>query len=351
MVATLLAATLVIAGCSSSAPAPTQAPSKPAAAAPTSAPAAPAAPTQAAAKKIDYPQKGKVITQNVPFGAGGGADITARTIQPLLEKELGVQMPIVNKPGGAGQVGLTEFVQTAKPDGYTIAWTLLPGTPASYLDPERKCIFTLKDFQLVSNFALDPVVLSVKKGSQFKTLKDLLDYAKANPGKVRVSSAGLMTTSHVAMVQLEKAAGVEFAHMFFEQQGEQRAALLGGHIETEANPVSETAPGVKSGDLEPLAIFDSQSSKYLPEVKTAESLGYKVAMSSARGIAVPAGTPMEIVNVLDAAVKKVATDPANQEQFDKMMLATRYMGPADYLKYWKEIEGIVQMVLDASRKK
>ncbi len=356
VVAIASAAMLVIAGCSSAAPAPapTQAPAKPAAPAPAptqaAAPAAAAAPTAAPAK-VEWPQKGKVITQNVPYGSGGGADITARTLQPLLEKELGVQMPIVNKAGGSGQVGMTEFVTTAKPDGYTVVWSLLPGTPASYLDPERKAVFTLKNLALVANFAFDPVVLSVKKGSQYKTLKDLIDYAKANPGKLRASSSGLMNTSHVAGVQLEKAAGIKFAHMFFEQQGEQRAALLGGHLEVELNTMSETAPGVKSGELEALVVFDDQESKFLPGVKTAKSMGYDVSMASSRGISMLAGTPAEIVNVMANAIKKIEGDPANKQQFDKMMLGTRYLGSKEYLDYWLATEKTVQMVLDSTKQK
>ncbi len=353
-------AMLVLAGCSSAAPAPapTQAPAKaaaPAAAAPTQAAApAAAAATQvaapAAAPKVAWPEKGKVITQNVPYGAGGGADISARTLQPLLEKELGVSMPIVNLAGGSGQVGMTEFVKSSKPDGYMVVWTLIPNVQTSYLDPERKAVYSMKDLQLVANFAYDPILISVKKGSKFKTLKDLVDYAKANPGKVRASSSGLMGTSHVAGVQLEMAAGIKFAHMFFEQQGEQRAALLGEHLEVELNTTSETVSGVKDGELTALAVFDQQESKYLPGVPTAKSQGYDVSMASSRGIAMKAGTPMANVNIMADAIKKIEADPANKVQFDKMNLGTKYLGPKDYQDYWAEKEKDIKAVMDASKK-
>ena len=341
-IAVTAAAGILLIGCSQApAAAPTQAPAKAAPAA--AAPAAPAA-------QESWPKKGQIITQNVPYGSGGGADITARTIQPMLEKELGVSMPIVNKSGGSGQVGMTDFVTNAKPDGSTIVWTLLPGVPASYLDPERKAVYSFKDIALVSNFAFDPVTISVKKGSQFKTLKDLVDYAKANPAKIRASSSGLMNTSHVGGVQLEQAAGIKFAHMFFEQQGEQRAALLGDHLEVELNTTSEVAPGLKSGELEILAVFDAKENPFLPGVPTAKSMGYDVEMASSRGISVLAGTPQIVIDTLANAVKKIEADPANQEQFKKMNLGTRYLGPKEYNDYWMGVEKTVKVVLDSTKK-
>lgn len=298
----------------------------------------------------DFPAKGKVITQIVPFGAGGGADITARTVQPWLEKELGVSMPIINKPGGGGQVGFTDFVKTAKPDGYTIVWALLPGTPASYLDPKRQARFSRKDFKLVANVALDPVSIVVKADSRHKTLQDLIAAAKASPGKIKATSAGVMVTSHTAAIQVELATGVRFAHLFYEQQGEQRAALLGGHADVEFNPVSETAADITSGQLRGLALCDAQPSKYVPKVPTAISQGVKCTVASVRGIAVPAGTPDKVVAVLAAAVRKVLADPQNQKTLDKIGLATRYMAGKDYEAYWSEAEKTVQAVLDTLKK-
>ena len=295
----------------------------------------------------DFPAKGKVITQIVPFGAGGGADITARAVQPWLEKELGVSMPIINKPGGGGQVGFTEFVKTAKPDGYTIVWALLPGTPASYLDPKRQAKFARKDFKLVANVALDPVSIVVKPDSPHKTLKDLVAAAKANPGKIKATSAGVMVTSHVGAIQIELATGVRFAHLFYEQQGEQRAALLGGHADVEFNPVSETAGEITSGQLRALALCDDQPSRYVPQVPTAASQGVKCSVASVRGIAVPAGTPDKVVAVLANAVRKVLSDPENQKQLDKIKLATRYMAGKEYEAYWAETEKTVAAGLKA----
>lgn len=337
----LVAAAMVVAvGCSQASPAPPPA-QAPAAAQPAAAPPA-----------AGFPEKGKVVMWTVPWGAGGGGDITARAFQPLLEKELGVSITVLNKAGGGGQTGLQEFLKSAKPDGYHIASTHLPNTAASYLDPERQATFTLKSFALVGNMVLDPVVFSVKKDGPYKTLKDVVDAAKANPGKLRLTSAGLMTNSHVGAIQLELASGAKFAHMFFEQQGEQRAALLGGHVEVEANPVSETAPGVKDGELLPLGIAAREESKYLPGLKTVISQGYDgVAMAAYRAISLPAGTSPEIVDRWTKALQKAATAPESIEMFDKMTLAAKYMNPQELMADWLEVEKVVQKILDQMKKK
>ena len=298
----------------------------------------------------EFPAKGKVITQIVPFGSGGGMDITARAVQPWLEKELGVPMPIINKPGGGGQIGFTEFVKTAKPDGQTLVFVLLPAVPSNYLDPKRKAVFSRKDFKLVANIAIDPVQIMVMPGSPYKTLKDLVAAAKANPGKIKVTSAGLMTPAHVAARRLELETGIKFAHMFYEQQGEQRGALLGGHADAEFNPVSETAGAVISGQLRSLGICDDKPSKFLPNTPTVVSQGYKATMASARGIALPAGTPDSIVSKMASAVAKVLAVPDNQKALDKLMLSTRFMSGKEYDEYWSDMEKTVKAVLDASEK-
>jgi tripartite-type tricarboxylate transporter receptor subunit TctC len=297
----------------------------------------------------DFPAKGKVITQIVPFGAGGGADITARAVQPWLEKELGVSMPIINKPGGGGQVGFTEFLKTAKPDGYTIVWALLPGTPASYLDPKRQAKFTRKDFKLVANVALDPVSIVVKPDSKFKNLrtswrrqKRTLARSRLPPGDGHLARRRGQIGSPPAQVRapLLRAAGQAA-----------RRALSAATPTSGFNPVSETAAEITSGQLRALALCDGQPSRYVPQVPTAISQGVKCSVASVRGIAVPAGTPDNVVSALANAVRKVLADPENQKQLDKIKLATRFMTGKEYEEYWAETEKTVAAGLKAMPQK
>jgi|GEM_PF-3511648 len=192
-------AILVTAGCGQSAPAPT--PTKAAAApAATAAPAAAtapakaaeptkpaAAPTVAAAPKVDFPQKGKSITINVPWDAGGAADVGTRLITPILEKELGVPVQVVNKPGAGSQTGLADFARAA-PDGYTIGNTNLPNTfPDLHGPPTAKATYSRKSFVPISNIVWDPEAIAVKADSPIKTVKDLVDLAKTKEIKVATS--------------------------------------------------------------------------------------------------------------------------------------------------------------------
>ena len=194
----------------------------------------------------NWPEKDKVITLYVAGGAGGAADIPARALVQCLEPELGNKIVVVNRP--PNQVGTTEYLAKAGTDGYTILFANSPTTHVAYLDPDRKAPYSRKDFMMVTGVGSGPSGVAVLKGSRFKTLKDLVEAAKANPGKIRATASGPFTLGDFGIVTLEKAAGVKFTRMYYDQQGEQRAALLGGHADAEFNGAFEFLPGQKSGD-------------------------------------------------------------------------------------------------------
>ena len=130
----------------------------------------------------EYPVKGKTITTIVPSTAGGGTDSAARLLAPYLEKELGVPVEIVNKPGASMQIGLTE-VARAKRDGYTLVWSVLPTAASIYLDPERQAAFKRDSLEPIAMYYGAPFGIVVLGSSSYKTLKDVVDAAKADPGK------------------------------------------------------------------------------------------------------------------------------------------------------------------------
>ena len=125
-----------------------------------------------------FPEKGRTLTHIVAYPPGGGTDVTARLLAPMLEKELGIQVQVLNKGGAGGQIGFTELVRS-KPDGYTIGNLILPTVITTYLDPTRKAVFSRKSFQLLALQDNDPGIIAVKATGPFKTLKDLIDAAKA----------------------------------------------------------------------------------------------------------------------------------------------------------------------------
>jgi len=185
-------ACLAIVGCTQAAPplTPTQSIAAPTKAAPTAQPTTKAAePTKASdatgasAKKVNYPAEGKAVSIIVPFPAGSANDTCARVLIPVLERELRVPVQVVNKPGASTQTGMTELV-TQPTDGYTLGLISLPGAMLAYLDSERKAIYGRKDFVPLAFQSWDPDAIGVAADSPYKTMKDLIDAAKAKPGEI-----------------------------------------------------------------------------------------------------------------------------------------------------------------------
>jgi tripartite-type tricarboxylate transporter receptor subunit TctC len=300
------------------------------------------------ASAATWPEKGKVIPLYVGAGAGGGADMAGRAIAQLLEPEMGVKFVIINK--APVQACFQEFLAKSGTDGYTLILGTTPSAHAPYLDPDRKATYSMKDIQLVVNYASSPVAMGVKKG-RYKSLKEVVDKAKANPGKVKITASGPLTPADYGIILLEKTAGVSFGHMFFDQQGEQRAALLGDHVDVESNISFELIPGQKSGEIETLAVLDTKESIYLPGVKTAEAQGFKgVNVGYGVGLSVKMGTPKAIVDTLASTVKKISTKPECLDLFKKLGLGVDVKTGQEYADAWKYSEDIVKAVLDDMKK-
>lgn len=349
---------LLAAGCSQATPSPTPtkapaaAPAK--AAGPTKAPAA--APTQASAqataapasKKADWPEKGKAVTIIVPFAAGGATDIAARVLASQMEKELGTSVQVVNKPGAGSQVGLTEL-SLAKPDGYTLGYTVNPAAIMSYLDPERKATYNRKSLQQVAAQYTLPIVISVKSDSPYKSLKELIEAAKANPEKIKIGTTGLLATPHVGILQLQEKTGAKFAVVHFDGGAPQVTALLGGHIDVAGNVVTEILPHFKSEKVRVLGIMDTEESKFLPGVKTTESQGYKVVANALGGISAPGGTPKEVVDVLSAAATKAMQTPEHKAKMDELGFTLFVKSSSEYAKIWDDLEKELAPILKAAK--
>lgn len=346
-----------LAACGQSAPAPAAtAPATKAAAPASAATSAPAKaaeatkPAEAAAKKVDFPQKGKAITNIVGAAAGGPNDLASRLLAPLMEKDLGVPVNVVNKGGAGQQIGLTE-VALAKPDGYTLGYYSFPQINGIYLDPERKAAFKRTDLQPLALHAVDPGVLGVPADSPFKTVKELVDAAKANPGTIKIGSSGLMSDDHIAVLKLEQLTGAKFAVVQFESSAPATAALLGGHIDALAANVSELPSHVKSGKAQVLGVMDKEESRYLPGVKTFEAQGYKLYNSSSRGLLMPAGAPKEVSDTLAASIKKAMDAPEHKQKMDELFVTQRYMDAAQFTTFWDEIDAEVAKFLAETKTK
>lgn len=338
----LVAASLMVAGCSRAAPAESKAPtSAPKAVEPTKAPAKP---TEAPAKKAVYPVKDRAIRLIVPYPAGGGNDIGARVLAPMLEKELGTSVEIVNRGGAGSQVGVTE-VATAKPDGYTIGYANWPTVITIYLDPERKAAFDRKSFEPVAVHLWDATAAAVQSSSPWRSLKDVVDFAKANPDKLKFSDTGLMNPAHLTIIQLKDATGIKAANVHFDGGAPAITSLLGGHTDVSFGGLSPLLPYRKQGQLRIVAVMDKERNKFVADVPTAIEQGFNLRFGQFRAFFAPGGTPREIVNTLSGAIKRAMDSGEHAKKMEEMGLTPRYADAAGFAALWDEQETDVKPLM------
>ena len=271
----------------------------------------------------------KQIEIIVPAGAGGGTDMLARALANKAKDFLGQPVVIVNKPGGSGTVGFTAG-QTAKPDGYTVTMffaeiVIVPHLGIAQADH--------KLFVPVMRVNMDPAAITVAADAPWKTLKEFLDYAKANPGKVRMGNSGPGSIWHLAAATVEDKMGIKFNHVPYSGAAPAVTALLGGAIEAVAVSPAEVGSQVMSGKLKILGVMSDKREKAFPDAKTFKEQGYDIVIGTWRGLGVPKGTPEPVVKILHDAFKKAMEDPTFIDQAAKAGLGLGYMNGADFAKF------------------
>jgi tripartite-type tricarboxylate transporter receptor subunit TctC len=283
----------------------------------------------------NYPRRS--VQMIVAFPAGGSTDVGARILAAAAEKALGQTVTVVNKAGAGGQIGFTEFAR-ARPDGYTLGFLNLPGINTIVLDPERKAAFTMDSFIPVVNQVLDPGLIWVKGDSPYKTLADLLEATKKQPGKISACTTGILSDDHLAILMMQEAANVEFRIVHFDGGAQQLAGVMGGHVDVAFDNVGSVAKRLQSGELRGLVVTDNERSKFAPTVPTTKELGFATVISnSTRGVGVPKGTPPEIVKVIEAAFVKAVEDPEQVKKMNDVGLALKPMVGAEYAKYYADL--------------
>ncbi|MFZ0851021.1 MAG: tripartite tricarboxylate transporter substrate binding protein [Hyphomicrobiaceae bacterium] len=279
----------------------------------------------------------KPIQLMVAFPAGGSTDVAARIVAAIAEKALGQSIVVVNKGGAGGQIGWTELVRQ-KPDGYYIGFINLPATNTVILDPERKAIFTEKDFTPIINQVLDPGVIWVRADSPYKTVQDLIDAAKKSPGTIRAATTGILSDDHLAILMTEEAApGANFRLVHLEGGAAQFKEIMSGNIDVAFDNVGSIVKRVQSGEVRALAVMDDVRSKFLPDVPTMKELGYSTVISSStRGIAGPKGMPAPIVDKLRDVLHKAMADPEHVKKLEDQGIAIKIMVGDEYDKYFAD---------------
>ncbi|HMH49530.1 MAG TPA: tripartite tricarboxylate transporter substrate binding protein [Candidatus Acidoferrum sp.] len=282
----------------------------------------------------------------VPFAPGGPTDTAIRLIQSSLSANLGVPVVLVNKAGGGGAIGM-DAVAKARPDGHTLAATVrstLTILPATQPDVTYK----ISDFAAIGTYALDSQVVMVKSGAPWKTLEELIEHARKNPGKLTYGSAGQGTNSFFTMELLKLAYGVDLAHVPFAGSGPVKNAILGGHVQVGAASLSTMLSVIRSGDVTPLVTSATRRNPAVPTVPTLTEKGQpEISLSTWAELWAPARTPRPIVDRLAQALEKTMKDPAVVSAIEKAGLQSEYNDPAATLKL---VERENETVRTAARK-
>ncbi len=274
-----------------------------------------------------YPAK--PIRLICPWPAGGATDAVMRAIAESAGKALGGSMLVENKAGASGMLGPNELVKAA-PDGYTLSQLTigvarLPHMQKMQFDP-------LKDFTYIACLTGYTFGIVVRSDSPIKSIKDLVEYAKANPEKFTYGTPGAGTTPHLAVEEFAAKAGIKLSHIPYKGAAEGVQAVLGGHVMSHSDSTG-WAPQVDAGNLRLLATYGSKRAKRYPNVPTLNELGYETISDSPFGIGAPRGMDPALTRRLHDAFKKTLEDPAVLATFDKYDQSVIYMNTADYTKF------------------
>lgn len=250
-----------------------------------------------------YPDK--PISMTIPFAAGGTTDAVGRTLADRLKTHLGQPVVVVNK--SSVPVGLGELMQ-AKPDGYTIAFVndnYLTVSPHISDLPWKGST----DFSILAPVNSQPVAIAVSPDSPWKSMKELIEASKANPGKIRVASSAIGSVNHVDFAMLAEMTNAQMTYVPFGGGAQATATFLGGHAEAFIAASFEMKPHVESGRARVLGVFSDKRSPALPDVPTLKEQGYDVQYMTNGIVIGPKGLPENVKSTLEGAIKKVTDDP------------------------------------------
>jgi tripartite-type tricarboxylate transporter receptor subunit TctC len=273
------------------------------------------------------------ITLVIPWPPGGATDVTMRPLAEGVKKVLGQPVVVENRVGGGSAVGVGSIVGK-RPDGYLLTQAVASLHRNSYIN--KLPFDTVNDLTPIIMVAGNLFGIVVRPDSPFKTLKDLVEFARANPGKLTYMASGVGTGGHIAMEEFAyNAGGLQFTHIPSKGDPESSSALMGGHVDF----ISCTAgwiPLVDGGQLRLLATYGEKRTKKFPNVPTVKESGYKTVHNTPMVILGPKGMPQEIVKILHDAFRQAQSDPGFVSVMDRFDMPVMYMNTADVTKYWAD---------------
>ncbi len=275
----------------------------------------------------DYPNR--TIRFIVPFGAGGPTDVFTRALGEELRKVLGQPIVMENRPGAGTIIGTTE-VARATPDGYTLLMISATQTTVETLNP-NKSYRLMRDFVPVASLMNSELVLVVPERSPIKSLKELIAFAKANPGKLNYASSGLGSNYHMAAELVKNLASINIQHVPYKGSTGARADIISGQIDMMFDSLPTMAPTIEDGRVKALGTSGKTRSPILPNVPTIAEAGipdYNATIWI--GVMAPAGTPQLIVDLLNREINKILLRSDIQESWRRQGANTMVMKPDEF---------------------
>jgi tripartite-type tricarboxylate transporter receptor subunit TctC len=276
------------------------------------------------AQETPFPQKGP-LEITVLFPAGSSADVTARLLADGMSRELGQRVLVVNRPGAGGAIGY-KHVASQKADGYSLVWN---SNSISTTYHSGQLAFDYKAFDAVARVLSESVVLAVRADSKMRTLQELVAEARRMPKSISVGHSGIGSHTHISLVSLFSAAGAEVTEVPFGA-AQVIPSLLGGHVDAVVQFPGALAAPLKQGQVTLLATLTQARDPAWPNVPTAREQGFDVALDSWRGIAVPRGTPGEVILRLENSIRKTAESAEFAAAAAKLAVRPAFLPAAEF---------------------
>ncbi|MCL2233257.1 MAG: tripartite tricarboxylate transporter substrate binding protein [Treponema sp.] len=277
----------------------------------------------------DFPSRSVEVT--VVFGAGSAADNIARKFSDLIAQELGRPFPVVNRTGGGQAIGFNH-VRNQRPDGYNMIWTSNGLLTAYY---QGNLDFRYDAFRHIARVSYEPVSIAVRADAPWRTMEELFNYIRNNPGTVRIGNSGVGTFTHLVAAAIENEANSSVIHVPFGA-GMAFASLLGGVIEASIQLPSEVMAQYEAGQLRFLAISSGDRIASIPHIPTLKESNINLEMILWRGLAVPMGTPESVVRILENAARNVVASSEFHEFSEVMGIIPAFMPQEEFERFISE---------------
>ena len=269
----------------------------------------------------------------VPFGAGSGPDVRARQLGQKLTEQWGQPVVVENRPGAGGQLAMGQVARAA-PDGYTL---VMAGQSPMAIAPHlvKLPYDPLRDFTAVTRTSRGPIILVVNPELPARTVAEFVDYANRNPGQLNAASWGAATITHLALERFMRTANVEIVHVPYKSAGQAVTELMAGRVQLAFEFYPTIGGQLKAGRLRAIAVSGRERLPALPEVPTFTEAGMQdmETVSGWQGVAVPAGTPREVVDKLQAAVARALALPDVQKSYTDSGFETVGDTPEEFAEF------------------